>query len=124
MSEKAHLLCFKENKPKEWDRIDFALLGVNDEGIPLGYITCRELDANVLYWQFGGAFPSSRSTIHCMACYCSFYNFCRTRYKRICTYIENTNQVMLKMAMKIGFLITGIRNFDGSILLELTVNCG
>lgn len=121
-SEAAHKICFSEQKPKEWDRIDFALLGVNSDDVPLGYVTCREMDANAVYWQFGGAFPSSRGTINSFACYAEFFRFCQLRYKRIATYIENTNQAMLKMAMKIGFLITGIRNFDGEILLELTAD--
>lgn len=44
--------------------------------------------------------------------------FCEKDYKRITTYIENKNTPMLKFAMKIGFRITGIRNYKNEILLE------
>jgi hypothetical protein len=117
LSEKAHSICFNEHKPSEWDRIDFALVGDNF-GIPMGYITCRETDAKTLYWQFGGAFPSSKETVWCFHTYQKFVDFCRSDYERITTLIENTNTVMLKMAMKVGFRIVGIRYFKGSVLLE------
>ena len=48
----------------------------------------------------------------------AFVEWCKPRYKRITTLIENKNTVMLKMAMKVGFRVIGVRNFQGSILLE------
>lgn len=117
-SKEAHLICFKENRAQDLDRIDFALFGVGSGDVPCGYITCRELDAETLYWQFGGAFPSVKGTALSYRCYVDFAEWCRPRYKRILTFIENENVVMLKMAMKIGFRIFGIRNTKEQILLE------
>lgn len=116
-SEDAHKIAFSAHKPREWDRIDFALLVVTDEQ-PMGYVTCREHDAHTLYWQFGGAFPGTKDTILSFRAYQAFIDFCKPRYHRIVTLIENKNTVMLKMAMKVGFNIVGIRTFKGDILLE------
>lgn len=116
-SEQAHAICFKAHKPKEWDRIDFALV-VRDDQKLMGYVTCREIDAETLYWQFGGAFPGTVKTSLSWKGYQAFVEYCKSRYKRVTTLIENTNCVMLKMAMKVGFRIVGIRTFKGDVLLE------
>lgn len=117
-SENAHLATFGQVKPKEWDRIDFALLGVVD-GTPMGYMTCREFSHDTVYWQYGGSIPNvSRGTIWAFRLYEAFLAWHKERYKRCVTYIENTNSAMLRMAAKIGFIITGIRNYHGDVLLE------
>lgn len=116
-SEKAHLVCFGAHKPAEWDRIDFALMVRSDEA-PLGYVTCRETSADSVYWQFGGAFPSSRGTVLSWLSYNEFVNYCRGKYRSITTMIENVNTPMLRMAMKVGFLIIGSRAIGGRIYLE------
>lgn len=116
-SEDAHKICFNELKPASFDRIDFALLCV-DSGKPCAYVTCRELDPDTVYFQFGGAFPETRGTLSSWKCYEKVTDFARTKYRRITTLIENNNVVMLKFAMKMGYRIIGIRNFGGSILLE------
>jgi len=118
LSENAHKIAFNTLKPASQDRISFALLAVNDANIPLGYVTCREHDADTLYWQFGGAFPGTIGTTISFPTYCQFVEWCKPHYKRITTLIENTNTVMLKMAMKVGFRIIGVRFYKGSILLE------
>ena len=116
-SENAHKIAFGEIKPADMDRIDFALMAVRDT-TPLGYITCREFDKDTLYWQFGGAFPGTKATSLSWKVYQSLVEWCRPRYKRITTLIENTNLVMLKMAMKVGFRVCGVRFYNGSILVE------
>lgn len=118
MSEDAHLVVFDELRPTRMDRIDFALLALDRDDNICAYVTCRELDEESVYWQYGGSFPGSRDTIKSFQAYQAFVRFSKENYKHVGTLIENTNQVMLKMAMKVGFIITGIRNFKGSILLE------
>ncbi len=117
LSEKAHLAAFNTHKPKELDRIDFALIVQNEKDI-MGYLTCREHDAETIYWQFGGALPGTRDSSLTFAGYKAFVEYCRKKYKRITTLIENNNYVMLKMAMKVGFQIVGVRMFNGNVLLE------
>lgn len=121
LSESAYLTVFKEFYNKDLDRIDYALLAVNEFDEPIGYVTCRETDAKTIYWQFGGAFPPVKDTIYTFKVYNQFVEWHRDKYDRIHTLIKNDNVVMLKMAGKIGFLITGIKNFQGKILLEHTL---
>jgi len=117
MSEIAHLAVFSEKRPWEYNRIDFALLAVDEK--PLQYVTCRELDHETLYWQYGGAFPSCKGSPKSFEAYLEIIEACKKMgYKRITFLVENNNFSMLKFAMATGFMITGIKNFQGSILLE------
>lgn len=118
LSEKAHLIVFNEAKDSSIDRIDFALATESPDGVLLNYVTCRELDKESLYWQYGGSFPSAKGTVLSYRAVKALLDYCKMHYKRVSFYVENTNSAMLKMAMKCGFLITGVRNYKGSILLE------
>lgn len=119
LAEKAHLVVFNEIKKPELDRIDYALMVESDSGIPMQYATCRELDSESLYFQYGGSFPGTKGSIRSLRCmekiieWASFYG-----YRRISFLVENTNEAMLKLGMRCGFIICGIRNFKGLILLE------
>jgi hypothetical protein len=116
-AENAHLICFDEKRPSEMNRIDFALLVV-EGNVPLGYMTCREVDNETVYMQYGGAFPSLKGTIKTWNAYCKMMDYLKSRFVRATTLIENTNQVMMKFAMKMGLQIIGIRNFKTQIFLE------
>ena len=119
MSQDAHKVAFEEVRKPDMDRVSFALLG-RENHIPLGYVTVRELDKESIYWQYGGAFPSSAKSPKVLTCYLKFINYClELGYRRITTYIENTNKSMLKLAIEVGFLPIGIRTFKNQILLEL-----
>lgn len=117
-SEMAHLIVFNEKRSKSMDRVDFALIVENEKGVPLTYATCKELDSETVYMQYGGAFPSSEKTTLVFKCYDLMINFLMLSYKRIGTMIENKNKPMLKLAMKKNFIIVGMRNFHNSVLLE------
>lgn len=118
LSEHAHLTVFGLRKPASMDRIDFALLGIDETSTPMAYVTCRELDSKSLYWQFGGAFPGTRGTLKTYRVFQAFLDWVAPRYERVGMLIENSNLPMLKMAMKIGYRVVGIRHFHGTILLE------
>lgn len=119
LSENAHRAVFSEIKPPNWDRIDYALLGVDAESnTVLAYLTAREMDPKTVYWQFGGAFPSCRGTIQSFRTYEAFVAWARERYENVFTLIRNDNLAMLKAAMKVGFRIVGVRNFKGEIYTE------
>jgi hypothetical protein len=113
----AHLVCFGEHFEAKSNRIDYALV-THEGSTPLSYVTIRELDEWSAYMQYGGSFPSAKGT---PKSYQSFELFLATlskRYRRVSMLVENTNAAMLKFGMRAGFLIVGIRNFKGSILLE------
>lgn len=119
ISEKAHRVVFKEERPKEMDRIDYVLLMETPEGEPCGYCTVRELDSESVYWQYGGAFPTAHSSPRAVECYSKSIEWTRSRYKRISTLVENNNVRYLKLAMHYGFRVIGCRTFQGKIYLEL-----
>ena len=123
LSENAHKVAFAEIKPLALERIDFALVIRNEEGL-MGYATCREHDAETLYWAYGGAFPGTKSSSLTFSGYQAVVEFSKKKYKRVATLIENTNTVMLKFAMKVGFRIVGIRCVFGHIYLEHILEFG
>lgn len=117
-SETAHLVVFDETRPTALERINFALVVETDEGVPAAYSTIKELDSETAYFQYGGSFPGTKGTTASLRAYKLIMGFISKAYKRAGTLIENTNTPMLKFAMNEGWLITGMRVFDGKILLE------
>lgn len=119
LSENAHRACFGKVKPAAWDRIDFALLAVEEETATVrGYGTFREQSRDSVYWQFGGAFPGAKDTALSFRAYQQMVRHLAKKYTRVTTAIENTNTVMLKFAMKVGYRIVGTRTVDGSVMVE------
>lgn len=115
----AHKLVFKELRPAELDRISYALLCVHAGGV-VGYVTCRELDAESLYWQYGGALDECRGALAVRG-FRSFLSYTRERYRRVTTLVSNGNIGYLHLAMKEGFRIIGTRCFKGEIFVELFI---
>jgi hypothetical protein len=119
LSERAHLIVFNELKKPEMDRLDFALLVESASGEPMQYAECRELAKGSLFLQYGGSFPGTKGSIKSVRCLEEIIEWCEfASYKRISFLVENTNEAMLKLAMRMGFLITGIRMHKGNVLLE------
>lgn len=118
LSEHAHSAVFQEIRPKEWDRIDYALLAVED-GSLYGYCTVRELDSSSIYLQYGGAFPPAAKSVKVYRAYSAFLAYFAARYRNVTTLVQNTNVSYLKLAMAFGFRIIGVRFFDGEIFVEL-----
>lgn len=121
VSAAAHKACFGETWVPSDERIDFALVAVGDNASLLAYVTCREFSSEVLYWQFGGAFPGAKDTTKSFAAYKAFADWTGKHYKAVTTVIENDNIVMLKMALKVGYRITGIKYNEGQVLLQLSL---
>jgi len=123
VAEDAHKAVFNEILLPEYDRIDYALLVIREEppkeGVPVAYMTLREFDKETVYMKHGGTFDPVRGTVFSMPCYVMMLNWLKETHKRITTLVENTNTVYLKMALSVGFKVIGIRNFRGSVLLEL-----
>ena len=118
-AENAHKICFDEMRPSHFNRIDYALIIVNGKNKPAGFCTVKELDHESVYWQYGGAFPDTQGTVWTFRCYEMLLDWTFNKYKRITTYVHNENIVYLKMIMKFGFRIIGVRFFAGKIYVEL-----
>lgn len=121
-SEAAHAVCFKEKRPVEFDRYDYAIVAENDKGVPVAYMTVRELDGDSCYMKHGGVFPIIKDTTSAYLAYEKALLFLKNKYKNISTLVENTNTVMAKFSMKAGLRVTGVRNFKNSILVEYSWN--
>ena len=124
LSESAHKAVFGEIRPADKNRVDFSLLATDENDTPLGYIAVQEVDAETVYWQFGGSFESMRGTIlSYQACVCAL-EWTKSRYKRVWLRVRNDNLPMLKLAMKTGFRIVGVKNCQGQILVEHELEFG
>lgn len=122
-SEDAHRACFSELRPAYTDRIDYAILAHDpDSRGVLGYTTVRELDNESVYWQFGGVFDNISKGPLVYKVYLALIEYMRKNYKRITTLVENTNVSYLKLSMKAGFRIVGVRMYKGAILVELLLD--
>ena len=119
MAADAHLSVFKEQWDAELETIDFAMLMVlQSSDTAVSYATVQEMDDKSVYLQYGGVFPDFKGT---MISYRSFHQMIerlKQDYKKITTFVENTNYSMLKFYMKENFKITGIRFFGDLTLLE------
>jgi hypothetical protein len=121
MKREAHLISFNETGSGAAHAIDFALLAV-DEKKPLAYMTCRESDPDTVYVSHGGAMPETIGTANSYRAYQAMLDRLGVAYKRASTLIENTNTPMLRMAMKAGWLISGVRLFEGQVFVEHQLN--
>ena len=118
-AEDAQKVSFQARRDAHLDRIDYALLAIHtDTEKVAGFLTCREHDAETVYWQFGGAMPGTLGTVGTYRAYQMGVAYARERYKRITTLIENTNTPMLRLAMKAGFRIVGTQTRAGVILVS------
>lgn len=122
LSEQAHLVVFSEIKRADSERLDFALLLEANDSTPMAYATCVELDSESLFIQYGGAFPGTKNSPYTYKGFQAGLRWCKEAgYARLGFYVENKNLPMLKMAIKAGAVITGVRNFKGKIFLEHVV---
>lgn len=101
------------------NRFTFALMVIGEKNLPLIYGTFRESDAETIYMQYGGAFPTSKDTAVTYRAYLKFHEYLQVRYQRSHTLISADNLPMLKFAMKAGMRIIGTRTVRGEVLVEL-----
>lgn len=120
IAEIMHLNVFDEHRSADMNRIDYALVVWEDDK-PMGYVTCKEYDSHSVYIGYGGAMPYQRGKFNSMQGYKMILDYLKSKYSRVNTLIENTNIVMLKMAFACGFIVTGLRYFNGSVLLENSI---
>lgn len=123
VSEAMHSFVFDEHRDKDMSRIDFAI-AIWDKEDPLGYITCREFDAESIYIGFGGVLPQVRGKGKTKQAFEMALDHLKYGYHRAFMIIKNDNLKMLKLAMNCGFKINGVRVVGGDILLEHILEWG
>ncbi len=117
-SEKSHLVVFGELRDFRLERIDFAIVAFGNNQLG-GYMTCKEMDAETVYIQYGGVYPSFANSVHVVSGYKKMLEDLLSTHKQLTTRIENVNVRMLKMAMALGFRITGVSVFKEKTFVEL-----
>lgn len=113
-SSQFHDVVFNNPEFKEIENIDFSLVAFDGDEV-LGFATIRVLDKFHAYMQYGGAVKKGYKTL---AAYLKMIELLKGSFLNITTLIENTNHPMIKLAMKAGFNINGIRIKSGNIYLE------
>lgn len=116
-SENSHAAVFGERLDPTLQRIDFALIAGNGREL-ITYATCKELDSESLYFQYGGSYPKYRGSPMVSQAFGDMIKWVEERYKRLSFLVENDNKRMLRLAAKHDFKICGIRHFKGKVLLE------
>lgn len=117
--ESAHMVCFKEERPWYVNTFTFALMVEDDDGVPLAYCTCLEMDTASIYMQHGGAFPSAEKGPKTVRAYHKMIQYLRDNYERASTIIKNNNIAMIKLAYSAGFEIHGVDYMHDGIFLHL-----
>jgi hypothetical protein len=122
LSPHAHVVSFGKKYEPDFERISFAILAVDECGVPMGFITCLEHTKTQVYWQYGGSFPGTKGTINTYRIYTAAKDLCAKEYQTITTLIENDNLPMLKMALKVGFKIVGVKHIFSKTYVELLID--
>jgi RimJ/RimL family protein N-acetyltransferase len=110
--------------PKGKTRADFAII-VQDKTTqtPYGYASIIELDSESVFLEHGGNFKSTISTSFTFRGYSMIIDYLKEKYRNLSTRILNTNTAMLKMALKAGFIVTGVyRDHLGDLFVNLDIN--
>lgn len=123
MSSSAHLISFGERHLSHEDRIDYALMIVDEESfIPAGYMTIKEMDSKTAYIQHGGALPEHKGTVHVLKRFMQFTKYLTSQYDYVWMRVDTKNFPMLKIAMRTGFEIVGTYFHAPKLFLELKLN--
>ena len=117
-AEAAHAVAFQEMRKPTMERLDFVFVAEKN-GAPAAYVTCREFDAESLYFSRGGAFPITKGSVRSFHAFLGFVGKSRELgYKRITYLVHNKNKAMLKFTLAADFLAIGCRTIDGETYIE------
>lgn len=122
IAKEAHLVCFKEDRPDDFNRYDYVLVCEAHDKLT-GYATILEHDQKSAYMQHGGALTDNQ--LLTVKSYFLMIDWLKKKYPIICTRIFNYNIPMLNLAMRAGLRICGVEyfketpNFKSGVLLSL-----
>ncbi len=114
----AHQAVFKENLGEE-DEIDIAIIGLID-GQVAGYSTAKFIGDGVIHLNYGGAVDDAKGTPELLMLYRLLIREYLSLGDYLRTYVHNKNRNYLLLALRTGFIVTGMRTFRGDTLLELS----
>jgi hypothetical protein len=121
LAREVHAQVFRHAYDPTWDRLDQALLLVDENRSVKGFATVREQDQHTAFLEWGGAMPKARFSMDAVRGWEQVLEWCRERYPRVKMFVENTNFPMLKLAIASEFKVIGLKCHEGRIYLEHTL---
>lgn len=118
VSEDIHKAMFNETRPASLGRYDF-VVSVWDEENPIGYVHCRETDAESIYIGHGAVFHEQRQNEKSKIGFDMILDHLKVSYWRANILVENDNIFMLKKALNHGFKVVGVTNYCNTILIDM-----
>lgn len=119
--ETLHQSVFNWFRSRDDDKCDYAIIIEKDSHVA-GFITVRELGVKRAHLLFGGVIPSFRGTLNTVLTYSTILDNLAKCYDTCTTCIENTNNDMLRISLKLGYKIIGIKTIDGCSFVELEMD--
>lgn len=115
-----HAQVFGEKISPQFDRLDYALICLDESRAVMGYLTAFEPDRDTILWQWGGVLPGARGTPGTVRGMEKLLAWSKERYCRVKFYTANQNVSMLRIALAVGFTIVGMKTGNrGQLFLEL-----
>lgn len=97
-----------------------AVVAATDEGSIIGYALVADCLSGY-YLEYGGATSHFKNSPQVLPALKMIIDYIRSsKIPFITTHVSNTNQKMLRLYLKLGFLITGTSMWNGSTMVELT----
>jgi hypothetical protein len=123
IAEVARLKSFGDFRPASFDRIDFAMLLLDDQNRPVGYANGSALTADTWHMKYVAAFHRDVG-IHVMGDFDPIVHghLRALGFRRVLTHISPENLPALRFTMKLGYRICGYANFANEPLVELTLD--
>jgi hypothetical protein len=112
----AHKAIFYED-PIDY-KFDFAILAVDEMGLPLHYYTVVEQTPSMAFISYGGALPDFRGKKQSFHVMNEIIDFLSKSYSIINWQCKNTNKAMIKFGLQKGFKIVGLALVDGHVYLD------
>ena len=103
-----HTAVFADTLDVNYFRYDFAMATIHKEKL-ISYVLCTERSNEVIELSFGGTVPDERGFKSVE----SFHMFLRElshEYSHAVFQVRNDNLPMLKLALHMGFIISGVNN--------------
>lgn len=108
---------FGKQVEEHFKHFDSALVVYVEDRV-VSYATTKKLSSDLVFLEMGGAAPSFKGTSYVPRSFLGMVEHLFETYKEITMSVRNNNFPMLRLALKLGFLITGTQlSNDGQLML-------
>lgn len=108
---------FEKGVAEIFNTFDRAFVILNNDDV-VSYSTVKILSNSVVFLEMGGAAPKYKNTAYVAKSFLYLVEHLFKTFKEITMSVRNNNFPMIKLAAKLGFLITGTQlSNDGQLML-------